>query len=81
MKNTKKIKRPVAVAVTIAATLPLSVAAFAAGQIWRQLETRIIQGEQYVEHFKRWVSEDGYLIEGSLSIENYVLPGGMGRKA
>ena len=68
MKNTKKIRRSMVVAASLAATLSLSVAAFAAAPLWRQLETRITQGEQYVEHFERWVSEDGATM-GASSID------------
>ena len=51
--KTRKLKKPIAVAAAL--ILVLSMSAFAFGEpVWRYLETRIIQGEQYVHYFAAW---------------------------
>jgi hypothetical protein len=55
----KKIKKmPFAVAATLVIMLSFSVVALAA-TAWRYLDTRILQGEEYVHHFTVSESEDG----------------------
>ena len=58
----KSFKMPFAVAAALAVTLSLTVVGLAA-TAWRYLDTRIIEGEEYVHNFTVKESEDGnYLI-------------------
>ena len=74
--KTKKIRKPMVVAAAVVATLSLSVVAFAQ-PIWQVVQTRVIEGEQYVEDFTMMVSDDGATIMGSVLIGNE--DGGIGR--
>lgn len=59
MKKTKKLS--VAIAAAAIAVMLIPVGVFAAGPIWRYLETRIIAGEGYVNHFSVAETDDGYI--------------------
>jgi len=62
-------KMPVAVAAALAVVLSLSVVALAA-TAWRYLDTRIIQGEEYVRHFSMQEATDGSgFTVGSIDID------------
>jgi len=67
MKN-RTFRKPLVAAVVALAVLSVSAVAFA-GPIWRQIETRIVQGEQYVEHFAIYESADGYTM-GTMHIDH-----------
>ncbi|MCL2575821.1 MAG: hypothetical protein FWE33_05245 [Defluviitaleaceae bacterium] len=47
----RKFKKPVVLAAAVIAAIMLPVVALAAGPIWRYLETRVLQGEEYINHF------------------------------
>ena len=55
----KSLKMPFAVAASLAVALSLTVVGLAA-TAWRYLDTRIIEGEEYVHNFVVKESEDGY---------------------
>jgi len=59
-------KRTIMIAAAIIATMSLTVAAFGE-TVWRYLETRVIQGEEYVKHFSIMESEEGTM--GSIEID------------
>ncbi|MCL2856546.1 MAG: DUF4367 domain-containing protein [Oscillospiraceae bacterium] len=62
-------KMPVAVAAALAVVLSLSVVALGA-TVWRHMDTRIIQGEEYVRHFSMQEATDGSgFTMGSLDID------------
>jgi len=62
-------KMPVAVAAALAVVLSLSVVGLAA-TAWRQLDTRIIQGEEYVRNFTVQEATDGSgIVMGSVDID------------
>jgi len=58
MKNRKFVKPSMAVVAALIAALSISVVAFAAAPVvWRYLDTRVIQGEGFVNHFSVRVAE------------------------
>jgi hypothetical protein len=65
MKNRKLIKPSAAVAAALIATLSLSVVAFG-GPAWRYLQTRVVEGEQYITGLVMMESEDGTIVAGSI---------------
>jgi len=59
MKNKRIFKPAVAIAAVLITTMSLSIVAFG-DQIWRPLQTRVVEGEQHVEHLSLKISEDGF---------------------
>ena len=76
MEN-KRIVRPARlIAVALVGVLFVS-AAFAAPAIWRHLDTRIIEGEDYISNFEMKVSEDGTTVVTSAGFHTNPLDGGL----
>jgi len=72
MVKNRRFKRPAAVAAAIAAVLSLTVAVAAAPSIWRYLDTRVMEGEEFLSEFVVKQSEEGYTITG-MSIDRDAL--------
>jgi len=75
MKN-RKIMKPSLVAAVLVGVLVVS-AAFAAPAIWRHLDTRIIEGEDYISNFEMKVSEDGITTVMGAEFHTNPLEGGL----
>ena len=58
--NMKRFSAKKIVIAAAIAVLALSGTVLAASPMWRPVETAIIQGEQYVEHFSVYESDEGY---------------------
>ena len=70
MFKNKRIKRSVLVAAVVVGILSLSVVAYAAVPgIWRYFDTRVIQGEEFVQDF--WVGETD-LPDGTTSVGSHI---------
>jgi len=70
MKTSKNLKKTIIIAAVVAAVLSLSVVALAAGPMMlRQLDTRVVQGEQYVRQFERWVNEGEGFAGGTRDVD------------
>ena len=59
MKNKRTIRPSRIIAAALIAALSITAIAFAAPAVWRQLDTRVIEGEDYISNFGAKVSEDG----------------------
>ena len=70
MTKRKTIKFSVVLAAALIATLSLSVVAFGE-PVWRQLQTRILEGGDYVQEFFVKESDDGVLMGGIKLDENF----------
>jgi len=66
VKNKRMIKPSIAIAAALIATLSLSVVAFGE-PVWRYLQTRVVEGEQYITDYFLKESADGYLVAGSMT--------------
>ena len=75
--NKRIIKPSIAIAAVLIATLSLSVVAFGE-PVWRYLQTRIVEGGQYVEDFFLKESDDGF-IRGGMTPAEDLEDGGIGR--
>jgi len=76
MKN-RKFAKPSLVAAVLIAVLSISVFAFAMPAIWRHLDTRIVEGEEYMSNFTMKVSEDGTEMVMGAEFHGDVLDGGL----
>jgi len=70
VKNKRMIKPSIAIAAALIATLSLSVVAFGE-PIWRYLQTRVVEGEQYVTDFFLKESDDGFVMGGLTPLEGF----------
>ena len=61
MKNKRILKPSIAIAAALIATLSLSVVAFG-GPVWRYLQTRVVEGEQYISELIMMESDDGFIM-------------------
>ena len=74
MKNKRAMRFSVAVAAALIVTLSLSFVAFG-DPVWRRLQTRVVEGEQYISEVIVKVSDDGIIMGGIVPGED----GGSGR--
>ena len=71
MKKRRFVKPSIAIAVALIAALSVSVIAFAAAPIiWRYLDTRVVQGEEFLDLFSVRVSEDGTMSVWSIVFDS-----------
>jgi len=75
MKN-RKIMKPSLVAAVLIGVLAVS-AAFAAPSIWRHLDTRIVEGEDYISNFEMKISQDGTTTVMGAEFHTNPLDGGL----
>ena len=75
MKN-RSFFKPSMVAAVLVVALMVS-AAFAAPAIWRHLDTRIIEGGDYISNFEMKVSEDGTTMVMGAEFHTNPLEGGL----
>jgi hypothetical protein len=68
MKMKKFMKPSMAVAIALITVLSLSLAAFG-GSVWRQLQTRIIEGEGFISEYTVMESDDGYTMSSAMLSE------------
>jgi len=69
MENKRTIRPSRIIAAALIAALSITAIAFAAPAVWRQLDTRVIEGEDYVRNFEMKVSEDGMTAVTSLEMD------------
>lgn len=69
MKNKKFARPSIAIAAAVIAVVSLSAVAFAR-PIWRQIQTTILEGQEYISEFTMKESEDGVLMGMTAIAEN-----------
>jgi len=77
--KSRKFAKPSLVAAVLIAVLSISVFAFAMPAIWRHLDSRIVDGEDYMSNFEMKVSEDGTETLIGAEFNQDILEGGLVR--
>jgi len=77
MENKKTVRPSRIIAAALIGVLTLTAIAFAAPTIWRHLDTRVIEGEDYMSNFEMKVSDDGTTVVMGAEFHAGPLDGGL----